>query len=95
MFWNFWNTSLSLAFQIDQGDLGMPSADYFTSKEHEDKLNAYKKFAENVAITLGASSSEAKKQIDEAIKLEIQIANVMYLMHLHFPLLLVSIMFCT
>ncbi|CAI9741548.1 neprilysin-1-like isoform X2 [Octopus vulgaris] len=69
------NSSTNI-IQIDQGDLGMPSADYFTSKEHEDKLNAYKKFAENVAITLGATSSEAEKQIEEAIKLEIQIANI-------------------
>ncbi|CAI9734075.1 Hypothetical predicted protein [Octopus vulgaris] len=68
-------TEMAMAFDdqrllIDQGDLGMSSADYFTSKEHEDKLNAYKKFAENVAITLGATSFE-----------EIQIANVMQLMY--------------
>ncbi|GAB1602196.1 neprilysin-4-like [Argonauta hians] len=69
------NSSTNI-IQIDQGDLGMPSTDYFTMKEHEDKLKAYKKFAVNIAITLGASKKDAEQQIEEAIDLEIQIANI-------------------
>ncbi|CAG5127738.1 unnamed protein product, partial [Candidula unifasciata] len=62
--------------QLDQPDLGMPSADYFLHSEAASKLEAYKKFAQDVAVMLGAQTGVAAKDIEDMVNFEIELAKI-------------------
>lgn len=62
--------------QLDQGQLGMPSREYFLKGRSDKTLLTYESFAVNVAKTMGAEEDVAKKDIADMIDFEIELANI-------------------
>jgi predicted metalloendopeptidase len=63
-------------FQFDEPSLGMPSRGYFLKPRNDTMIQAYEKYAYDVAVALGATATDAKKQIKQMVDFEIEIAKV-------------------
>lgn len=63
--------------QIDQGGLTLPTRDnYLNRTVHEKVLNAYLDYMTKVAVLLGASETDARRQMSDVIEFETKIAEV-------------------
>lgn len=62
--------------QIDQGQLGMPTRDYFLKGRDDKTLMIYQQLAINVALTMGADENRTIQQMTEMIDFEIELANI-------------------
>jgi predicted metalloendopeptidase len=58
---------------MDQPELGMPSKEYYHKAEY---VAVYEKFAADTAVIFGADEARAKKEMKEAVQLEIKLADV-------------------
>lgn len=61
--------------QLDQAALGL-SREYLTKGFSEKLVDAYYKYLVDIAVTLGAKSDRAVKEIRESIEFEMKLANV-------------------
>ncbi|XP_055373792.1 neprilysin-3 isoform X2 [Condylostylus longicornis] len=62
---------------IDQGGLNLPTRDHYLNKTgHEKVLKAYLDYMTKVAVLLGANENEAKRQMQEIIDFETEIAQI-------------------
>ena len=68
---------------MDQGQLGMPSRDYYLRERNDKTLLTYQNFAINVAKALGADPYSVEEEIIAMIDFEIQLANVSQHVEIH------------
>lgn len=71
--------SLLLLFpprQLDQLVLALPSQDYYLKASSEGDLQAYHKYMVSIAVLLGANATTAEKELQDVVKFEMQLANV-------------------
>ena len=54
----------------------MPARGYFLKSRNDTMLQAYEKYAYDVAVAFGADTYYAKQQIKEMVDFEIEIAKV-------------------
>ncbi|XP_037078255.1 endothelin-converting enzyme homolog [Pollicipes pollicipes] len=70
--------SSSYVIQVDQGLLALPSRDYYINKTTDDDpvLAAYLAYLTRVGVLLGGSEEDVRRQANDVISLEIQLANI-------------------
>ncbi|CAG5132973.1 unnamed protein product, partial [Candidula unifasciata] len=68
------NSSVNI-LQIQQGDLGMPSREYYLLKDHASHMQAYSQFMKDVVKLLGAKGPEVNDQLNDILNFEITLAN--------------------
>lgn len=69
------NSSVNI-IQLDQLVLALPSQDYYLKSSSEADLQAYHKYMVSIAVLLGANSTTAERELQEVVKFEMQLANV-------------------
>ena len=65
-----------VSFQLDQSDLVLPGRNYYLSPRYQLMREAYVTFASSVAVLFGADASKARKEMEEIVAFETEIANV-------------------
>ena len=68
--------------QLDQPGLGMPSREYYLGEEETSYKDAYLEYMINMAKLLGADEDTARKDMQEVLEFETQVANVSF--HVHY-----------
>lgn len=68
--------STSNIIQIDQPDFGMPSREYFLHDPGSDYIQAYLQYMTDTAVLLGATRSDAEREMREVFLFETKIANI-------------------
>lgn len=61
---------------MENGPLGMPSRDYYLETSETIYIKAYEDFIVGVAELLGANINNTRKQVQDVIEFETQLANV-------------------
>jgi hypothetical protein len=61
--------------QLDQASLGL-SREYLTKGFGEKLVDAYYKYLVDIAVTLGADTNRALKEIHDSLEFEMKLANV-------------------
>lgn len=64
------------SLQLDQLVLALPSQDYYLKSSSEADLQAYHKYMVSIAVLLGANATTAERELQEVVKFEMQLANV-------------------
>ncbi|XP_064641839.1 neprilysin-4-like [Lineus longissimus] len=72
-----WKHSHLYIHRFDEANLGMPSRGYFLKGRNDTMLQAYEKYAYDVAVALGATETDARQQIKQMVDFEVDIANIM------------------
>lgn len=62
---------------MDQLVLALPSRDYYLKMSSEGDLQAYHRYMTQIAILLGANPETASNELQEVVKFEMRLANVM------------------
>lgn len=63
-------------WQLDQPDFGMPGRKYYLNGLNDPMVQAYKELAESVARAFEADPGTVESDMEEVVKLEIDLANV-------------------
>lgn len=69
------NSSVNI-IQMENGPLGMPSRDYYLETSETIYIKAYEDFIVGVAELLGANINNTRKQVQDVIEFETQLANI-------------------
>ena len=67
--------------KMENGPLGMPSRDYYLDKSETVYIKAYEDFMVGVAELLGDNRNGLRKQLQDVIEFETQLANVRVYFH--------------
>lgn len=70
------NPRIFTIFQLDQLVLALPSQDYYLKASSEGDLQAYHKYMVSIAVLLGANETTADRELQDVVKFEMQLANV-------------------
>ena len=62
--------------QLDQAPLGLSSRDFYLEARNSTMLLAYEEYAVSIALELGASESQTRREMKDMVDFEIQLANV-------------------
>lgn len=62
---------------LDQSSLGLPAREYYLEDSNFKFLRAYKVFILTVVSLMGADSKQAEDDVEELVKFEIQLAQIM------------------
>lgn len=62
---------------VDQSGLGLPAREYYMEDSNFKFLRAYKVFMLSVVSLMGADSKQAEDDVEEMVKFEVQLAQIM------------------
>ena len=62
--------------QLDQGDLGLPSREYYIGSSNSTVLTAYADFMRGAALALGGQENVVDRDVADLIQFETELAKV-------------------